>query len=269
MDILTLLQFNFVKQAFVAGICVSSLCAALGLFLILKKMSFIGDGLSHISFGAIALGMFFGIFPIYTAIPISLLGAYLMLKLAEKTKMYSDAAIAIVSVLGMALGVILISVSSGLNLSLFSYLFGNILTITAFETYSTLVLAAAVLALIAVFYNDLFSAIFDQESAAAAGIKIKWINLALIMVTALAVVFAVRIVGVLLVSALLVIPPVTALQIGRGFKQTLFLSIAFSIGSMAAGIFLSLLADLPTGATVVITNFLVFCVILSLKKIPL
>jgi len=269
MDLFVLLQYSFVQQAFVAGICVAALCAAIGLFLILRKMSLIGDGLSHVSFGAIALGLFFGVFPLYVALPVTLLAAFFILQLSQKTKMYSDAAIAIVSSLGVALGVILVSVSSGLNLSLFSYLFGNILTITSFEVYCAIFFAAATLIAIILFYQDLFYATFDPESARAAGIKVEWINLALVLVTALTVVLAVRMVGVLLVSALLVIPPVGALQVSRGFKQTLALSVALAVGAMVAGIFLSLLIDLPTGATIVVVNFAVFCGILALKKIPI
>jgi zinc transport system permease protein len=268
MDILVLLHYSFVQQAFIAGICVAALSAAIGLFLILRKMSLIGDGLSHVSFGAIALGLFFGVFPLYIALPITLLAAYLILQLTEKTKMYSDSAIAIVSALGVALGVILVSVSSGLNLSLFSYLFGNILTITTFEVNAAIIFTMTSLAAIGLFYHDLFYATFDPESAKASGIKVKWINLALVLITALTVVLAVRMVGVLLVSALLVIPPVTALQVGRGFKQTLALSIGLATGAMVAGIILSLLANLPTGATIVVVNFAVFCSILGLKRIP-
>lgn len=268
MDIIALFHYSFVQQAFIAGICVAALSATIGLFLILRKMSLIGDGLSHVSFGAIALGLFFGVFPLYVALPVTLLAAYLILQLAEKTKMYSDSAIAIVSALGVALGVILVSVSSGLNLSLFSYLFGNILTITTFEVYAAIIFAIAALAAIGLFYHDLFYATFDPESAKASGIKVKWINLALVLITALTVVLAVRMVGVLLVSALLVIPPVTALQVGRGFKQTLALSIGLAAGAMVAGIIVSLLANLPTGATIVVVNFAVFCAILGLKRIP-
>jgi zinc transport system permease protein len=268
MDIFALIQYSFVQQAFIAGVCVAALSAAIGLFLILRKMSLIGDGLSHVSFGAIALGLFFGIFPLYVALPVTLLSAYLILQLAEKTKMYSDSAIAIVSSLGVALGVILVSVSSGLNLSLFSYLFGNILTITTFEVYAAIIFTIAALVAVSLFYHDLFYATFDEESARASGIKTKWINLALVLITALTVVLAVRMVGVLLVSALLVIPPVTALQVGRGFAQTLTLSVILAVGSMVAGIVLSLLINWPTGATIVVVNFAVFCVILALKKIP-
>jgi len=268
MDIFALIQYSFVQQAFIAGVCVAALSAAIGLFLILRKMSLIGDGLSHVSFGAIALGLFFGVFPLYVALPVTLLAAYLILQLAEKTKMYSDSAIAIVSALGVALGVILVSVSSGLNLSLFSYLFGNILTITTFEVYAAIIFAVSALVAVGLFYHDLFYSTFDQESARASGIKTKWINLALVLITALTVVLAVRMVGVLLVSALLVIPPVTALQVGRGFAQTLALSVILAAGSMIAGIVLSLLIDWPTGATIVVVNFAVFCAILALKRIP-
>ncbi len=267
MNPIILLQYPFIQQAFAAGIAIAALCAVLGLFLVLKNMSFIGDGLSHISFGAIALGLFLGIFPLYIALPFTLISSWLILLLSQTTKMYSDAAIAVISTLGMAIGVILVSISHGLNLSLFSYLFGSILTITATEVWLTLIFSAAALAVIMLFYNELFYVVFDAECAKTAGINVGRINLLLVSITALAVVLAIRVVGVLLTLAILVIPPITALQIGRSFKQTLMLSVAIGIFSMAGGILVSLLLDWPTGATIVVVNFAVFCAAITLKKI--
>src|SRR5512139_1997720 len=158
MGFLDYLSYTFVQRAYLAGSFIAALCAMLGLFLVLRKLSLIGDGLSHVSFGAIALGLFLGLYPFYVAIPLVLAASFFILKLTEKAKMYGDAAIGIVSSLSIAGGVILASMSKGFNVDLFSYLFGNILSISEQEVYLSLVLSLAVLMIIILLYHDLFSA---------------------------------------------------------------------------------------------------------------
>ena len=138
ITVLHFLNYAFIQKAYLAGTFIAVLCAMLGLFLVLRKLSLIGDGLSHVSFGAIALGLFFGIYPIYAAIPVVLIGSYVILRLTERARIYGDAAIGIVSSIGIAGGVILASVSKGFNVDLFSYLFGNILAISNQEVYLSL-----------------------------------------------------------------------------------------------------------------------------------
>lgn len=239
MNIFHFLDYEFIQRAYFAGVFVAALCAMLGLLLVLRKLSLIGDGLSHVSFGAIALGLFFGVYPFYVAIPVVILASYLILKLSEKAKIYGDAAIGIVSSVGIAGGVILASLSNGFNVDLFSYLFGNILAISSQEVWLSVGLSLLVLLIIVFLYNDLFSTTFDEEYAKVSGIKTNRINLVLTFLTAITVVLAIKVVGVMLVSALLILPAVTALQIVKGFKAAMITAVVLSISSVIIGVSVS------------------------------
>ncbi len=189
MTLLHLLNYEFIQRAYLAGSFIAVLCAILGLFLVLRKLSLIGDGLSHVSFGAIALGLFLGFYPFYVAIPLVIMASYLVLKLTEKAKIYGDAAIGIVSAVGIASGVLLASLSNGFNVDLFSYLFGNILAISSQEVLLSVGLSVVILLVIIFLYNDLFSTTFDEQFAKITGINTKRINVALMFLTAVTVVF--------------------------------------------------------------------------------
>lgn len=266
MSLLHYLNYTFIQRAYLAGSFIALLCAVLGLFLVLRKLSLIGDGLSHVSFGAIALGLFFGLYPFYVAIPLVLLASYFILKLTEKTKMYGDAAIGIVSSLSIAGGVILASLSKGFNVDLFSYLFGNILAVSKQEVYLSLGLSMAALLVISLLYNDLFSATFDEEYARVTGIRTERVHIILISLTSITVVLAVKVVGIMLVSALLILPAVTALQIAKGFKSAMLIAIVVAVISVLVGVTTSFFLDLPAGATIVMTNVIIFIFSLALTK---
>jgi zinc transport system permease protein len=265
--LLYFLNYEFIQRAYLAGSFIAILCATLGLLLVLRKLSLIGDGLSHVSFGAIALGLFFGIYPFYAAIPIVILASYLILKLTEKAKIYGDAAIGIVSAVGIAGGVILASLSKGFSIDLFSYLFGNILAISNQEVYLSVGLSLLVLFIIIFLYNDFFSATFDEQYAKISGIKTKQINLILTFLTAITVVLSIKVVGIMLVSALLILPAVSALQVAKGFKAAMIIASLISVFSVLGGITVSFYADLPAGATVVMVNFLFFVFFFFFKKV--
>lgn len=266
MSSLNYLHYAFIQRAYLAGSFIAVVCAMLGLFLVLRKLSLIGDGLSHVSFGAIALGLFFGIYPFYVAIPIVLTASYFILRLTEGARLYGDAAIGIVSSFGVAAGVILASLSKGFNVDLFGYLFGNILSISRQEVYMSLGLSLAVLSVIVLLYNDLFSATFDEEYARITGIRTDRIHLILTFLTAIAVVLAVKVAGVMLVSALLILPPVTALQISKRFKGAVLTSVFVGVVSVFAGITISFFLDLPAGATIVMVNVVIFSIALGFRK---
>ena len=267
MDILNFLQYSFIQKAFLAGSFVAIVCSALGLFLVLRKMSLIGDGLSHVSFGAIALGLFFGIYPFYVAVPVVMIASVLILKISEKTKIYGDSAIGIVSSVGIAGGVILASVSHGFNVDLFSYLFGNILAISNIEVILSIILSIIVLLVIYFFYWDLFSATFDEEYAKTTGVKTNSINILITLLTSITVVLSVKMVGIMLVSALLIIPAITALQLTKGFKMTMIVGGMASLISVLLGITTSFFFDLPAGATIVIINAVFFILAFLYKKL--
>ncbi|MFA6416787.1 MAG: metal ABC transporter permease [Patescibacteria group bacterium] len=267
MEIINFLQYSFIQRAFVAGVFVAVICSALGLFLVLRKMSLIGDGLSHVSFGAIALGLFFGIYPFYIAIPLVILASILILKISEKAQVYGDAAIGVVSAIGISSGIILAGLSHGFNVDLFSYLFGNILAISNIEVILSALLSIIVMAAVYFFYWDLFSATFDEEYAKTTGIKTAFINNLLTVLTAVTVVLSIRMVGVMLVSALLILPAVTALQLSRGFKTAMTIGAVASLLSVILGISFSFFLDLPTGATIVMINVVFFGLAFVYKKI--
>jgi zinc transport system permease protein len=257
-NIIELLSHGFIQRALIAGSFIAILCATLGTFLVLRRFSLIGDGLAHVTFGGVAVGLFLGLYPMYVAVPIVMISSLGILKLVEKARLYGDAAIGIVSSLGIACGILLASAAGGFNVDLFSYLFGNILAISNAEVISSIFLSIILIFVIWFFYHELLSITFDEESAKASGVKTKTINGILVLLTSLTVVLAMRVVGIMLISSLLILPPVTALQVARGFKMTIVIASVVGVLSVMLGVFLSLVADLPTGATIVILNFLFF-----------
>ena len=267
MNIASFFDYQFVQNAYLSGAFIAIPCAMLGLALVLRKLSLIGDGLSHVSFGAIALGLFMGLWPLYVAVPVVVIAAYFIWQLSAKTKLYGDAAIGIVSAVGIASGVILASLSKGFNIDLFSYLFGNILAITSQEVYLSVGLSALVFIAIIWFYQDLFAATFDDDYAKASGIKTSRINFILMTLTAITVVLAIKVVGVMLVSALLIIPASAALQISRGFKMAMITSAIVALLSLLLGISLSLYLDWPAGATIILTSFVIFIILFLVGRI--
>lgn len=267
MTLFHFLSYGFMERAYLAGSFIAVLCAMLGMFLVLRKLSLIGDGLSHVSFGAIALGLFFGIYPFYIAVSVVILASFLILKLTQKAKIYGDAAIGIVSSVGIASGVILASLSKGFNVDLFSYLFGNILAISNQEVYLSVGFSLLVLSIIIFLFHDLFSATFDEEYAKVSGIKTETINIIFTVLTAITVVLAIKVVGIMLISALLILPAVTALQIAKGFKTAMIIACATSVISVLLGITVSFFLDLPAGATIVIINALFFILAFFGKKL--
>ena len=267
MDILDFLSHGFIQRALVAGSFIALLCSILGVFLVLRRLSLIGDGLAHVTFGGVAVGLLLRAYPIMVAAPLVMLSSLGIMKLTERARMYGDAAIAIVSSLGISGGILLASLAGGFNIDLFSYLFGNILAISTAEVVSSLALSVGLIIAIMLYYHDLLSVTLDEESARAAGVNVKLVNTVLVLLTALTVVLAMRVVGVMLISALLVLPAVTALQMAKGFRATLITAGATGVGSVILGIFVSFYADLPAGATIVILNFAVFLITFISKNV--
>jgi zinc transport system permease protein len=260
MDFLDMFHHGFVQRALIAGCFIAILCSTLGVFLVLRRLSLIGDGLAHVTFGSVALGLLLGVFPLYAAIPVTLISSLGILKLMEKARLYGDAAIAIVSSLGVSVGILLASKAGGFNIDLFSYLFGNILSISAGEVWLSVILSALLIGIIFAFYHEMLSVTFDEETAHTSGVNTTMINRILVLMTALTVVLAMRVVGIMLITALLVLPAVTALQMSRGFRGTMVISCVAGVLSVVLGVLLSFMADLPTGATIVLINFLFFLI---------
>lgn len=267
MELINFLQYAFIQKAFLAGSFIAVTCAALGMFLVLRKMSLISDGLSHVSFGAIAVGLFFGVYPYYAAVPLVMAASYVILKITEKAKVYGDAAIGIVSAVGISAGVIIASLSKGFNVDLFSYLFGNILAIRTSEVVMSVVLSAVVLAILYYYYWDLFSATFDAEYAKTTGIKTNRINVILTLLTSLVVVLSVKVVGVMLVSSLMILPAAAALQNAKGFRSAIFAACCFALLSVLLGITFSFFLNIPAGAAIVMFGAVIFALAVLYKKI--
>ena len=268
MEIFEYLKYGFVQRALIAGSFIALLCSLLGLLLVLRRLSLIGDGLAHVTFGSVALGLVFKASPLYVSLPVVMLSALGILKLTEKARIYGDAAIGVVSSFGIAAGVILASRAGGFNVDLFSYLFGNILAISNAELMLSVALSVIVLLLILVYYHDIFSITFDEELAKVSGISTGKINAVIVLLAAVTVVLSMNVVGILLISALLILPGVTALQLAKGFSNAMVLAGLTGVTSVITGIFVSLVMNLPTGATIVMVNLLFFIGAFALKNIP-
>ncbi|GFO68733.1 ABC transporter [Geomonas limicola] len=261
MNISEMLSFGFMQRALVGGSLIAILCSVLGVFLVLRRLSLIGDGLSHVTFGSVALALLFRLHSFYMTlaiIPLVLASSFGILKLAQRARIYGDAAIGIVSALGVATGVMLASMAGGFNIDLFSYLFGNILSISSSELAIAAVLFVIVISGVAVFYNDLFASTFDEELAKTSGIDTDRINAILVLLTALTVVLAMKVVGIMLISALLILPAVSALQLSKGFRTAIVSSAVIGVCTVVVGISVSFVMNLPTGATIVLINFITF-----------
>ena len=253
-------QYTFIQRALLAGCFIALSCSFLGVFLVLRRFSLIGDGLAHVAFGAIGLGLLLHAHPLYVAVPLVMLASLGILLLTEKAKIYGDAAIGVVSALGVASGVMLASIGQGFNVDLFSYLFGSILAISAGEVMFSVLLAVVVFMGVVLFRHDLFATTFEEEYAQVLGIKTRRVTYVLTLGTALTVVLGIRVVGTMLVSSLIIFPVVTALQLARSFRAALVIAAVAAVGSVVLGIFLSLLSNLPTGATIVYVNFVFFVI---------
>lgn len=258
MEILDFLNYEFIRRALIVASFIALACSILGVLLVLRRFSLIGDGLAHVTFGSIAIGLLIKQHPVYVSIPIVMLSSLGILKLTEKARLYGDAAIGIVSSLGIAGGILIASVAGGFNVDLFSYLFGNILAISKAEVFTSITLSIVVLLVISLLYKEHFSTTFDEEFAKVSGINTKKINSIIVLLTGITVVLAMRVVGIMLTSALLILPAATALQIAKSFKNTMVTSAIIAVSSVIIGIYISFIINLPTGASIVMINFIFF-----------
>lgn len=270
MELCDILSYEFIRRALAAGVLIAAVSSILGVFLVLRRFSLIGDGLAHVTFGSVAIVMLIGISPAFitlAALPLVIISSLIILKLTRSKRIQGDASIGIVSSIGIATGIILVSLSNGYNVDLFSYLFGNILTVTQTELVLSLIVFIIIVATVIFLYDDLLAVTFDEELALTMGIKTNRINLILFMLTAVAAVLAMKVAGIMLVSAMLILPPLTALQLSMSFKKTIVVAVCFSIVSVICGIILAFLLNLPAGGTIVILNIFFLLFIFGAKKI--
>jgi len=261
MSLMEFLSFAFVQRAVLAGVLIAIITSVLGVFLVLKRLSLIGDSLSHVALSGVALGLVTQTSPIFMAVPVVMLSSLGIYKITQVTKIYTDSALGIVSAAGISIGLIMAALSGGFNVDLLSFLFGSILTVSTGELTLAAVLTVAILSVIYVFYNDLIALVFDEHFAKTSGVNVNRINIILVLTASLAVVVALRVVGIMLVSAMIIIPPVAALQLAGNFKKTLILAGSFSIASVLCGIYFSFLLNIPSGAVIILFNLVIlaFC----------
>jgi len=240
------------QRALLAGLLVALACAILGVFLVLKRDAMIGHGLAHVTFGGVALGLFFSVSPIWSALLVAVVCSLLLLKLQERAGIHGDTAIGIVSSAGLAMGIVIASASGRFSVELFSYLFGNILAIGTSEVWLSAMLAAAVMLAVALNYNDLVAVTFDHDLARTSGIKVGRLDALLAILTGVTVVLAMKVVGLLLVAALLVIPAATGLQVAGTFRNAIFLSCIAAVFSVFSGLMAAYYLDLPASGAIVL-----------------
>lgn len=259
-------SFPFVQYAFIVGVLISLCSSLLGVTLVLKRFSFIGDGLSHVAFGAMAIAAVLNLSNnMYLVLPFTVIAAILLLRTGKNTKIQGDAAIAVISVSSLALGYLLMNVfSSSANLAgdVCSTLFGStsILTLTKAEVYLCVILSIAVIAAFIVFYNKIFAVTFDENFAQAVGTHASLYNLVIAVIIAIIIVLAMNLVGSLLISALVIFPALSAMRVLRSFKSVIICSAAVSVVCSVSGLLISILAGTPVGSTIVAVNLFVFVV---------
>lgn len=261
-----LFAYGFLQRAFLAGMLIAVACAVLGVFLILRKDAMIGHGLSHIAFAGVALGLFLNVLPLAAALVVAVGAALAIVKLKGRAGLHGDTAIGIFSSLGMAVGILLASVARSFNVELMSYLFGDILAIEPLEVWLSVGLAAAVLAAVWLNYGKLLFMTFDRESARAAGVKVARLDTLLMVLTAVTIVLGMKVAGILLVAALIVIPAAAGLQVAASFRTAVRASAVVAVFGVAGGLGLSLALNIPASAAIVILCFLTFATLFLLKK---
>lgn len=250
--------YIFIQRALWAGFFISIACAVLGVFLVLRRDAMLGHGLAHVTFGGVALGLFLYITPIFVALAVALLSALGMSKLKVKAGLYGDTAIGIISSLGMALGIIMVSSAGSYNVDLFGYLFGNILAIEKEEVWLAFILALGVVTMVALFYQEFLFFTFDAESARAAGIQVSRLESSMAVLAAITVVLGMKVVGILLVSALLIIPAAAALQVAKSFHQAMLISVIVALCSVIGGLVIAFFLDWPVSGTIVSLSAILF-----------
>ncbi len=266
-SIIEMLSYPFIARAVIVGILVSLCAAALGVSLILKRYSMIGDGLSHVGFGALSVAQVLGLAPLAFAVPVVVFVAILLLRLSETGKIKGDAAIAAISTGSLALGVMVTSLSNGANTDLVNYMFGSILAMSEADVRLSLLLSLCVLVLFVLFYNKIFAVTFDETFAKATGKKTAVYNTVIAALTAITVVLGMRMMGALLISALVIFPGLSAMRVMRSFSGVMICAVILSAVCFLIGITLSYLFALPAGASVVLVNILVFILFSILGKI--
>ena len=253
--VIEMLSYPFMTRAFLVGSLVALCSALLGVSLVLKRYSMIGDGLSHVAFGAMAIASVLNITNnMLFILPVTVICAILLLRAGQNTRIKGDAAIALISTTSLAVGVMVISLTTGMNTDVYNYMFGSILAMSAEDVKLSLVLSAFVLILFIVFYHKIFAITFDETFARATGVKAGVYNTLIAVLTAVTIVLGMRMMGALLISSLIIFPALTSMRVCRTFKSVIINAAVISVVCLIAGVTLSYVAATPAGASVVLAN---------------
>ena len=267
--LIEMFSWPFMQRALIAGVLVSLCAALLGVSLVLKRYSMIGDGLSHVSFGALAIAVALGITPLYFSIPVVILAAFFLLRAADNPNRSNDAAIAALSAASLAIGILVISRTSGMTTDVDSYMFGSVLAMTWADVALSVVLCAAVLTMFILFYHKIFAVTFDESFSRATGLHVNRYNTLLAILTALTIVLGMRMMGAMLISSLIIFPALTAMRLFRSFRNVVLCAAVMSVVCFCAGLIISFVYSTPVGATVVAADLAVFlaaCAVRLLRR---
>ncbi len=260
-NLLEAFSYMFMIRAFIVGVSVALSSSLIGSFLVLKRFSMIGHGLSHVAFATVAIALVLGTSPTLFTLPIVSIAAIIILKMNERASVHGDAAIGLVATMGIALGTVLASLNGGFNVDLYSYLFGSILTISSLDVVLSVSISIVIVLLVIVFYQDLFAIVYDEEFAKINGIKTKRLNTMLAILTAVTITIGIRVIGTMLISSLIIFPMVTSMQFHQSFKRTVIFSSMLAIFNVLLGLSISYLFNLPSGSTIVLFSGLLFLVV--------
>ena len=266
-NMLEIFNYSFMIRAFLAGGLIGIIAPVIGTFLVAKRYSLMADSLAHVSLAGVALGLLLGIYPVYSAIAVSILTAVVIEKLRTKRGVSGEVALAMFLSGGLAVAIVLLGLGKGFNVDLFSYLFGSITTVKAIDLWVIGILGAVVLTTIFAFYKEFVYLSFDEEAAQVSGVPTATLNIVLMVLTAITVSVAMRVVGVLLIGALMVIPVVTSMQLRQSFQKTIFFAVLFSLVSVAGGLFLSYYLNLASGGAIVVLSLGIFLTTSLLSKV--
>jgi len=269
-----IIHYEFMQNALIAGLMIGLICPAIGVFLVVRRLSLMADALSHITLSGIAAGLllqknvplFQGINPMYVGMIFSVVGSLLVEQLRKAYRFYQELAIPIILSGGIGLGVVLISMANGFNVDLFSYLFGSVVAVNRSDLWAIIAVGLIVLITTVLLYKELFALSFDEEYARISGIKRKWVNFTFTILVALTIAISMRIVGILLVSSLITLPVAAALRLSNSFKQTLWISICFAELSVLGGLTLAFYLNWASGGTIVLFSVLLLIIVLFVKK---
>ena len=267
MNILTMFSFPFMQRALIAGVLVSLCAALLGVSLVLKRYSMIGDGLSHVSFGALAIAVALGVTPLWFSIPVVILAAFLLLRVADNPRWNSDAAIAAMSASSLAIGILVISRTTGMTTDVDNYMFGSVLAMSKTDVVLSVVLCLAVLVLFILFYHKLFAVTFDESFSRATGLKVDRYNTLLSILTALTIVLGMRMMGAMLISSLVIFPALTAMRLFKSFRGVVVCAAVTSVLCFCAGLTVSFVLSTPVGASVVCANLTLFLLACLVQRV--